>query len=98
MTKESPILMLGVQYSPLTINFPIRARPVLYWDVEKGNNGYHSIVWESAKERIKIKSVSYIWGTAHEEQAGVILEELRVSSQKSCVHSTDVMVEWTNAL
>jgi len=73
MTDEEPqTLILGVQFC----DTPLGDRIPLYWDKEKGKKGYHSITWEKTSGGFSIKSRSYMRGTGHEEQAGVILSEL----------------------
>lgn len=73
MTEDNPeTLILGMQCSDAVFGI----RPLLYWDKEKGNKGYHSIRWEKTEDGFRIKERTYVWGTAHEEQAGVVLPEI----------------------
>ena len=55
----------------------------LYWDKEKGDKGYHSIIWEKTEEGFKVRKKNYIFGGPIEEQAGVILDELIKRSQNN---------------
>ena len=73
MPGENPeTLILGMQWSDAALSL----RSPLYWDQEKGDEGYHSIRWEKIDDEFRIKDRTYVWGTAHEEQAGVVLPEI----------------------
>ncbi len=78
MVRET--LILGIQKSDLPFSYGL---PPLYWDKERGNNGYHSIQWGKTDNGFEVRSKSDVWGTAHEEQAGVVLSEIIERSPNS---------------
>lgn len=72
--------ILGVQSMD---NVPVATRPVLFHNPEMGNEGYCSIQWDIQYGEIVIGSRMYLWGTAHEEQAGVCLSEIYARDLKA---------------
>jgi len=66
--SNDKIVLLGVQicrYDGMML------RPPLRWDPSKEDKGYHSV--EGNSDNI---TREFIWGTGHEEQAGVFLDDL----------------------
>ncbi|MBT3297381.1 hypothetical protein HN385_00495 [archaeon] len=68
-------LILAVQNSSYD-DIPVYYRPVLCWDQEKGDKGYHSIDWKESEDTYLIERKFYLTGRNSEIQAGADLNEV----------------------
>ena len=91
MTEET--LIIGVKKSGAAFAF----RPPLYWNPDRGNKGYHSIKWEKTDDGFRVKEKIYVWGTAHEEQAGVSLPEICNREEGSWLWAKEPIPAFPNA-